>query len=402
MVCGGLVLAGAFTFGELASRYPLAGGLYVYLREAWGPRVAFLYGWQSALVMDPGVTAALAIGAAPYAVVVWPGAAGHERVLAVGAIWVLALLDMIGLRLSARALNALTAAKVLALAAIVAGAFAAGAGDWAHFEPFFGRSPGAPPIREALGLGLIGAFYSFGGFWEASRVAGETRDPRRRLPQALALGVGAVTAAYVAVTAAFLYLVPASRATSAPAFAQAVGEALLGGSGAVAFAAVVVLSVAASILALILMAPRLYVAMSRDGLFPAALAAVHPRTKAPARATALLASVASVFVFTGSFSQIVALFMCTTLVFVGLAAAGLFVVRRREPASSTTVFQAPGYPATPALFVLLVSIVVVSIALARPLPALAGFVLMLAGLPVYERVALRSRPGGSSFQGGSS
>jgi APA family basic amino acid/polyamine antiporter len=388
LACGGLVLAGALTFGELASRYPEAGGLYVYLREAWGPRVAFLYGWQSLLIMDPGVTAALAIGVTPYAVVLFPSAVGHERAMAVAAVWTLAFVDMAGLRLSSRSLNALTALKLLALVGVIAGAFTVPSGSWEHFRRPFSRAPGSPPLTEALGVALIGAFYSFGGFWEASRVAGEMREPRRLLPRALTLGVVAVTAAYLAITAAFLYAAPASSSSSVPVVA-------FGGSLLRASAAAVVLSVAASILALLLMAPRLYLAMSADGLFPAALAATHPRTGAPLRATALLAAIASLFVMTGSFSQIVALFLCTTLVFIGLAAAGLFVVRGgpRAPAGE---FRAPGYPLTPALFVLLVFAVVLLIALARPLPALAGFALMLIGLPVYRVLSKRERTSGSA------
>lgn len=398
LACGALVLAGAFTFGELAARYPQAGGPYVYLREAWGPRIAFLYGWQSLLIMDPGVTAALAIGVSPYCAVLWPGMAGSERWLALAMVWTLALVDMAGLRLSSRVLNLMTAFKVLALLAVVVGAFTIGDGSWSHFVPFVARRPGAPPIGEAVGLGLVAAFYSFGGFWEASRVAGEMRDPRRDLPRALAFGVAIVTAAYVATTLAFLYLVPSDQAAGAAAFARSAGEALLGRSGAFVFAAIVVVSVVASVLALLLMAPRLYVAMSRDGLFPSAMAQVHPRTGAPARATALLAAIASVFVVWGSFSQILALFMCTTLVCIGLAAAGLFVVRRRGPGISE--FRAPGYPVTPALFVLLVFAVVAVIALARPLPALTGFVLMLSGLPVYAWLAGRGTLRGSVSKGG--
>jgi basic amino acid/polyamine antiporter, APA family len=325
--------------------------------------------------MDPGITAALAIGVTGYVVVVFPSAAGHERPIAVAGIWILALLAMAGLRLGSRSLNALTALKLLAIGGVVAAAFTVPAGSWTHFWPPFARRAGSPPLLEALGVGLIGAFYSFGGSWEASRVAGEVRDARRLLPRALTLGVVVVTAAYIAVTAAFLYLAPASRMGS-PAFA-------FDGAPLRVSAAAVILSVVASVLALLLMAPRLYLAMSADGLFPAALAAVNPRTGAPVRATALLATIASVFVLSGSFSQIVALFMCTTLLFVGLAAAGLFVVRSRSAAGTQPGFLAPGYPATTALFVLLVAGVVLSIALARPLPALAGFALMLTGLPVY-------------------
>ena len=138
LTCGAMVLAGAFTFGELASRYPQAGGLYVYLREAWGPRVAFLYGWQSLLVMDPGLTAALALGASQYIVVIWPAAAGYQSsVVAVVPSGLVALLNMAGLTFGARVFGLLTALKLCTLAGIVVIAFAAGAGSWSHFVPFF-------------------------------------------------------------------------------------------------------------------------------------------------------------------------------------------------------------------------------------------------------------------------
>jgi APA family basic amino acid/polyamine antiporter len=398
IACGALVLAGAFTFGELAARYPQAGGPYVYLRQAWGERIAFLYGWQCLLIMDPGITAALALGLSQYLVVLWPAAAGSERWLALGTVWALALVNMAGLRLSARMLNLLTAVKAAALAAVVITALTIGAGSWSHFTPFAARRPGAPGIGEALALGLIGAFYSFGGFWEASRVAGEMRDPRRQLPRALAIGVTAVTLAYLATTAAFVYLVPVEQATSAASFARRAGEAMLGARGPAALAAVVVLSAAASAMALLLMAPQLYLAMSRDGVFPGALAVVRPVTKAPARATGLLAAIASAFVLTGSFPQIVAFFMCTTLCFIALAAAGLFVLRRREPGRDA--YRCPGYPATPALFVLFLFAVILSVALARPFQAVAGFGLVLIGLPAYRVLKARGALGARTPEGG--
>jgi APA family basic amino acid/polyamine antiporter len=289
---------------------------------------------------------------------------------------------MAGLRLSTRALNVLTAAKLLAIGAVVVGAFTIGAGSWSHFEPFFARRPGAPPLLPALGLGLIGCFFSFGGFWEVGRVAGEVQDARRQLPRAIALGVAVVTAAYVATTLAFIHLVPLSQATDASAFARQAGEALLGPAGPRAFAATVAVSAAASAAALLLLAPRLYLAMSRENLFPAALAALHPVTQAPVRATTILATLASIYVVSGSFSQIVAFFICPTLLFVALAAAALFVVRRSHP--DAPVFRAPGYPATPLLFVLLLLAVVALITLAHPLPALAGCALVLIGLPLHR------------------
>ena len=272
VVFGLLVLFGAFSFGELASRHPQAGGPYVFLREAWGPRVAFLYGWQCLLVMDPGVTAALAAGLAEYLPVMLPGAATHARWWAVAAIWVLAGLNLSGIDVSTRVMAAMTALKLAALAGITLLAFTTGSGSLTHFSPFWERGPGAPPIGEALALASVAAFFSFGGFWEASRVAGEVRDPQRTLPRALALGVGIVAAAYLTTTLAFIYLVRPGHATSAAGFAASVGGALFGSTGARVLGSIVVVSILASMLGLLLMAPRVYYAMSQDGLFPRAIA----------------------------------------------------------------------------------------------------------------------------------
>lgn len=354
--------------------------------------MAFLYGWLCLLVLDPGILAGLATGLSQYAAVLWPELAGRERAFAVGVVWVLALLNMAGLRPSSRFLNALTLGKVLALATVVILAFTVGSGSGSHFAPFVARRAGAPGIGEAVGLGLVSIFFSFGGFWEASRVAGETRDAARTLPRALALGVTTVTLAYVATTAAFVYLVPIERTTNAAEFARRAGEAMLGREGPPALAAVVVLSVVASAAALILMAPRVYLAMSRDGVFPESLAKLSSSTNAPIRATVLLASAATLLVLSGSFQQILAFFMGPTLVFVALAASAIFIVRRREGGSPA--FRAPGYPLIPALFVLLVAAVVLLVSVARPIPALSGFALVLAGLPVYELLAKRGAVGG--------
>jgi APA family basic amino acid/polyamine antiporter len=385
IAAGLLVFAGALTFGELAARHPRSGGLYVYLREAFGPRTAFLYGWQALLVMDPGIAASIALGASGYVAVLFPSAAGHEKAIAIAMIWILAAANMTGLRLGARLLNGLTVIKVAAIAGIAAVAFLSGGGSATHFVPFFARRSDAPPIGQALGLGLVAVFFSFGGFWEASRVAGEVRDPEKTLPRALGLGVAVVTLAYAATTAAFLYLVPFGAAKSAADLARQAGEAMLGRGGPAVLSAVVVVSVVVSALAFFLMAPRLYVAMARDGLLPAALAAPNSRG-APARATAVLAAAATLLIASGSFSEIVAYFLCPALVFIALSAAALFVLRRRRPASP---FAVPGYPATPVLFVVFLGLVVAAIAAARPARAAAGVALTVAGLPVYE--ILRTR-----------
>jgi APA family basic amino acid/polyamine antiporter len=385
IVCGAVVLLGAWTFGELASRYPYAGGPYIYLREAWGARVAFLYGWQALLIMDPGVTAALTTGASQYLVVLWPSAKGSERSIAVATIWILAFLNMLGLKLSARVFGVMTGFKLLALAAIILLAFTVGDGHWSNFKVSHGTNASAPPLAEALALGLVSVFFSFAGFWEASRIAGDVREPRRTLPLALGLGVGCLTCIYVATTAAFIYLVPSDQTMSAPVFARRAGEAMLGSAGPPTLAAAVVLSVIASAMALLMMAPRLYVAMSLDGLFPAALASIHPVTNAPARATAVLAVLASGLVIVGTFEQIVSLLISTAMAFIALSAAALIVVRRRAPAVGA--FRAPGHPWTTGLFVLLVACVVALVAINRPIQAIAGAGLVALGWPAHSLFA---------------
>lgn len=389
VVCGLLVLAGAFTFGELASRYPEAGGPYVFLREAWGDRAAFLFGWQALLVMDPGVVAALATGMAQYVIVAWPATQGSERWVAVTLIWVLAGVAMTGLRPSVGVMGALTGLKMVALVAVVVVAFAWGTGSWSNLTPLVGARAGAPPLTQGLAAGLIGVFFSFGGFWETSRVAGEVRDEARTVPMALVLGVTTVTLVYLATTLAFLYLVPFEASTSASEFARRAGMAMFGPSGPAVLAVVVVLSVAGSMVALFIMAPRVYMAMQRDGVVPRILVPGGTTRGTPVRAMALLALLASVLVWVGTFEEIVAFFMCTTLVFVAGAAAGLVAVRRRDPEGGG--FRSPGYPVTPALFVLLLAAVVVLVAANRPVQALTGFAIVLLGLPAHALVA-RARP----------
>lgn len=385
------VLAGAFTFGELAARFPQAGGLYVYLREAWGPRVAFLYGWQALLIMDPGVTAALAAGAAQYAGLLWPDLAAAPRLTAAVTIWVLAALNLAGLTFGARVFGILTIVKLGTLAAVVLGAFVTGAGSWAHFVPFVGERAGAAPLGPALAIGLVSVFFSFGGFWETSRIAAETRHPRRDVPRALVSGVVCVTLIYLLTTAAFILLVPPGAATTAADFARHAGEALAGPIGPTLLSAAVWISVVASVMAMMMVAPRLYDAMGRDGVFPAGVS-VRSATGSPIRSTLVLAVLATAFVLLGSFDQIVSFFIAATLVFLAMAAAAVYVVRRRgAPAAS---FRVPGYPVTPALFIGLVTIVTVMVAANRPLPTLAGAIIVLAGIPAYGAFARRRSDAG--------
>ncbi len=229
---GASALAGALCLGALAARDPEVGGNYAFLRRAYGPRIGFLYGWLSLLVTDPGLTAALAAGLATYAGSIVHLSALGQKAVAVGAIAAAAAANVAGVGLGAGMLRTFSLLKLGLLAAIAFWGFGLGLGDWSNLLPLLGRRPGSDPLPMALAGGLVAAFFSFGGWWDLGKLAGEVRDPGRNLPRALVLGIAAVTAAYVLISAVFLYLVPLSRVATDEGFAAQVGEALFGRAGA--------------------------------------------------------------------------------------------------------------------------------------------------------------------------
>jgi basic amino acid/polyamine antiporter, APA family len=377
-VIGGMAICGALCYGALAARYPAAGGGYVYLREAYGPRVAFLYGWKCFLVMDPGITAALATGLASYIGYIVPLGNVALRAVAIGAILALALVHIAGIRPGTRLLTTLAVLKLALIGGLIALALASPAGDWGHFVPFASRPADAPPFGAALIGALICAFFSFGGWWEVTKIAGEVRDPVRTMPRALWLGLGVVTLVYTMTTLAFIYVIPIDHVGAGDAFVAQVGTVLLGRTGGVAVAAIVVVCVLGSLAAVLMLAPRVYFAMARDGLFPAAAAAVHPRFGTPARAIAAQAILASVLVALGTFDTIVAYFIFITVVFIALTVGAVFVLARRDPS-----FEVPGHPWTATIFLALVAGLLALLALNNPLQAILGVVLVALGVPVY-------------------
>lgn len=380
LLMGAMALSGALCYGALAARFPEAGGGYVYLREAYGPGVAFLYGWKCLLVMDPGITALLAAALASYVGYAVGLSAPALKAVAIGAVLLLAALSMLGVRLGARVMQWLMVLKVGALGAIAVFALALHAGSWSHFVPFIAQRPGSDPLPGALAPALIGGFFAFGGWWEIAKLGGEAKDPARTMPRALALGVIVVTAIYILTSAVFLYLVPLEQVTSGETFAAQAGEALFGPSGGRVFAAIVIVAVLGSLFALLMALPRVYYAMARDGLFFTRVATVHPRFGTPVRAVAIQATLASVLVLLGTFQQILNYFIFVTVVFLALTVAGLWRLRRRE---GNERYRIPGYPLTPFLFLMLVAVLLVLLGGHDPKQAALGVGVVVLGVPVY-------------------
>ena len=387
LLMGAMALSGALCYGELAARFPQAGGGYIYLREAYGRAIAFLYGWKCLLVMDPGITAALAVGLASYVGYLTPLTPNGARAVAIASIVVCAAVSAVGVRVGARLMQWLTAFKLGALAVIAIIAFSLGAGHWSNFVPFVTQHPNADPLPGALAPGLIGAFFAFGGWWEIGKLAGEARDPARTVPRALALGVAIVTAIYIVTSTVFLYLVPLERVTSSDAFAAQAGQALFGRAGGSVLAVIVVVAVLGSELALLMALPRVYYAMARDGVFLRSVAATHPRFGTPVRAIGIQATLASVLVLLGSFNQIITYFIFVTVFFVGLTVAALFRMRARD--RGVARYTTPGYPATPLFFLLLVAVLLVLLAGHNPTQAALGALVVAAGIPVYSLATRR-------------
>jgi APA family basic amino acid/polyamine antiporter len=339
------------------------------------------------LVMDPGLTAALAVGLASYAGYGLALSPVGSKVLAIGTIMLVAAINIRGVRLGAGFIRVLTVLKLGLLGFLLVYAFAFQLGNWSNFSPFVAQRANSAPLIPALAGGIVGAFFSFGGWWDLSKLAGEMRDPARTLPRAFAYGVIIVTLVYILTSAAFIYLVPLDQVTSGETFAAQAGEVLFGRIGGRVFSLVVVVAVLGSLTAIVMSAPRVYFAMARDGLFIRAAALIHPRFETPARAIALQALLASILVALGTFNEIISYFVFVVVVFIALTVAGLFVLRRKEPGNS--IYHTPGYPVTPLVFLVLIAVLLFLLGSNNPLQALLGVAVVATGLPVYYLIFRR-------------
>ena len=390
LVIGAMTLSGALCFGELAGRFPRAGGQYVYLHETFGARIAFLFGWMCLLVLDPGLTAALSVGMAVYAAYIVHWSAVAIKLVALAAVWGLCILNILSIRVSAGFLRWITWLKLGTLAFITIWAVVFRLGSWSNFQPFVGQHSGSESLVPALAGALIAAFFSFGGWWDVSKIAGEIREPGITLPRAMSLGVAIVTVVYIAVSAVFVYLIPLNAVTSGETFVAQAGEAMFGHSGAVIFAAIVVVCILGGLAAFIMFAPRVYYAMAKDGLFLPAVARIHPKFGTPVVAIVIQGAIASVLIALGTFEKIIPYFMFAAIGYLGLTVAGLFAARSRHREAPATIL-APWYPFTPLVFLLLVAVLLAMILMRSPVQALLGTAMVATGLPVYELLQWKTK-----------
>jgi APA family basic amino acid/polyamine antiporter len=389
IVAGILSLLGALTFAELGAMKPEAGGLYAYIRDAFGPLPAFLFGWTSFFVIASGSIATLAVAFGGYASQIIPLGPMGIRLVALSVIAVTAAVNVFGTRKGATLQNWTTGAKVvglvgLSIALIIHGRHGTGV------TIATGVATPAPSLLIGFGAAMIGVLWAYEGWQYVTYSAGETRDPQRTFPRAITLATAALIGIYILANIGYIAaLGPAGAAQSDHVAVDAVRSAL-GDSVARFVGLLVLVSIFSAANGIMLSSPRMYFAMARDGVFFKSLAVVSPRFGTPALAIISTAAWAAVLAATGSFEQLLTYVVFTGWFFYGLGAMSVFVYRRRQP-DQHRPFRVPGYPVTPLLFVASAALLVLNTMVAQPGRAVTGVIAVLAGTPAFYLWRARSR-----------
>jgi APA family basic amino acid/polyamine antiporter len=377
---GSLALLGAFIWAELASRLPGAGGQYLYLREAYQPFVAFLYGWVLLLVTQTGGMAAVAVTFSRYYREI-TGSAASDGTIAAVTLLGLSAINCLGVRSGSNVQSALMLLKAAAIAAMVVAGILWGGGI-VHPLPLLDR-PVSVGLGTAIGAAMIPVAFAYGGWQTASFVAGEMRDPRRDLSRGLVLGVIGVVALYLAVNFVCVRVLSPEGLAATRTPASAVMRVVLGERGARWIAFGIAVSTLGFLSQGILTAPRVYYAMARDGLFFKSVGRLSRRTGVPAVAIVLQGLTATVIALSGRYEQILNYVVSVDFISFGLTAASLFVFRREHSVLSSSSYRSPGHPYTTATFVLACSAIVISTIATSPRNSAVGLLILLAGIPVY-------------------
>jgi len=371
---GAIALLGAFVYAELAALRPDVGGQYAYLRDAWHPAVAFLYGWGLLLVVQSGGMAAVAVTFARYAREL-TGVAIAEWLLATITLLLLTLINCRGVRSGTNTQTTLMLLKLAAIGMlIIAGALIV--------KPAFTQHAAVSSTLTDFAAAMTPVMFAYGGWQTASFMSGELRQPRRDLAIGLLAGVVGVIAVYLLVNIICLRALGAAGLAATTTPATAVMRLALGERGAMLIAAGIAVSTLGFLSQGMLTAPRVYYAMAEDGLFFRAIAKVHPKTRVPVVAIAVQGIVAIVIAVSGTYEQILSYVVSVDFIFFGLTGLALFVFRRRLKDASPS-FRTPGHPFTTAIFTLACWIVVAGTVVRSPINSAIGFGILFAGLPAY-------------------
>ncbi len=402
-IAGGLfALCGALTLAELSGAFPATGGVYVFIREAWGRLPAFLFGWSELVLIRAASLGAISTTFAEYFLRVLgfnPAVAPYTdyvHYVAAIAIGLTATFNYLGVRWGSLVQNLTTLAKYGGLLFIIAVALSLGLPKTGgHFTP---AVPEGSFHIAAFGLALVSVLWAFDGWADLSFVAGEVKDPRRNLPRAIIIGTCGVIAIYLLANVAYLAVMPVEEIRQSKLVAADVAQKLIGAPGVVFVAVTVMLSTFGTLNGTLLTAPRIFFAMADDGLFFRKVAAVHPKYNTPYVSILLTTGLGIVFVLARNFEELADTFVTAIVPFYALAVGAIFVLRKRE--GYDPAFRVPLYPIVPALFILATCFLLGNAILDETSrwPTIAVLGIILLGIPVYY--ATVGRKNGSPWNTG--
>jgi APA family basic amino acid/polyamine antiporter len=380
---GGIVtLTGALTFAELGGMFPEAGGVYVYLKEAYGEIFGFLYGWAYLLVICTGAIAALSITFAKYLGFLVPLNKKETLAVAVSAIIVATIINILRVKAGEIFSNVFTGLKLIGITAVILIGLFMGSSGMMHIKQPVSTVPSGS-FAVVFGLALIGVLWSYGGWQHASFVAGETKNARRTVPRAMIIGSLIVAAVYLLTNLAYLFLMPVHKIAGAESLAaEAVSTVIPFGGILIAF--IIAISVFGTVGIYTLSAPRIYYAMAHDGLFFKKLARIHPRFRTPVSAIVTQSIWAILLLlFWGTFEDLITYVVFIDWIFFGLTAFSIYVFRYKRK-DAARPYKTLGYPATPIIFISITGFFIINTLIEKPKQALVGLIFILIGVLFFN------------------
>lgn len=387
---GFLSLAGSMTVAELGAAMPHAGGDYIYLRKAYGPLAGFLSGWSSFLITFSGSIAAMAVGFSEYMDMLIPrfslkqaaiGGTTYGQLLGIFIIFIISFFNYRGVKTGGGLQNILTFIKIAAITILVFLGFWMGRGEINHFHPFWGNSSVLSPVA-AFGLALIPVIFTYSGWNATTYIAGEIKDPGRNIPRSILIGILSTLMIYMLMNAVYIYAMPIPEMKGVLSIGETASTRLFGAAFSKYFSALVALSILGALSTSILIAPRIYYAMAKDGLFLDMASSVHPQHKTPAAAIVIQGIWASALVLLGGFEQLLTYVVFVIVLFSTMTVSAVFVLRKRHP-DLDRPFRVPWYPFVPAAFVGCSVLIMLNTLMEKPLESALGLLIVGMGAPVY-------------------